>query len=229
MTGVVTVESLDFTGSLFRPEGWRFTLKGGLEQFTLRTDFLPGPLIVGTGDLEMTPEKLALINAESTLLDASGRVSGALWGYLKGPVRADCTLDGNIGPKAAKWMYERAPVPAEYRIRPPVQVSGAHLIMAIDRELGFFRRCWLCFMGRRFPIQLAATPGGMEISKLVLTGENSRASLSLTLKQGDLKFSYAGRVTGTALDQLLLDNRILKGMIDGDFTVRTVSRSAPAV
>ena len=76
---------------------------------------------------------------------------------------------------------------------------------------------------------MAAAPDGLDISNLSLTGEDSRASLSLTLKPGEMKFSYAGHVSSKALDQLLVDNRILKGMIDGDFTCRTVSRQPPAV
>ena len=223
MTGVVTVDGLDFTGPLLRPERWRFTLKGGLEHFTLWADFLPGPLTVAKGGLEMTPEKLALVKAESTLLDASGRVSGALWGYLKGPAKADCTLDGNIGPEAAEWIYGRTAIPAEYRIRPPVRVSGAHVNWQSAGKWGFSGKLAVLH-GPQVSLQLAATPDGLDISNLALTGEDSRASLSLTLKPGEMKFSYAGHVSSKALDQLLVDNRILKGMIDGDFTCRTVSR-----
>ena len=223
MTGVVVVDGLDFTGPLLRPEQWRFALKGGLEHFTLWADFLPGPLLAAKGGLEVTPEKLALVKAESTLLDASGRVSGALWGYLKGPEKADCTVDGNIGPEAAEWIYGRTAIPAEYRIRPPVQVSGAHVNWQSAGKWGFSGKLAV-LRGPQISVQLAAAPDGLDISNLSLTGEDSRASLSLTLKPGEMKFSYAGHLSSKALDQLLVDNRILKGMIDGDFTCHTVSR-----
>ena len=139
MTGMVTVDGLDFTGPLLRPERWRFILKGGLEHFTLWADFLPGLLTVAKGGLEMTPEKLALVKAESTLLDASGRVSGALWGYLQGVGKADVTLDGSIGPEAAEWIYGRTAIPAEYRIRSPGPGVRSPCELAIGREMGFFR------------------------------------------------------------------------------------------
>ena len=116
-------------GPLSKPESWRFDATGEVRDVSVNTSLFKDPVRVARGKFNVTPQKLSFTDVQAQLLDASLNVSGALTGFLGGPLKTDVTLGGKVGAEATRWISKVAKLPADPAIRPPFSISQAHLTL----------------------------------------------------------------------------------------------------
>ena len=214
--GTVVLNSLELKGPLFRPKKWRFRMTGELENLVLDSTLFPGLIGVTKGKFEAIPERLSFRDSQTSILDASLRVSGILGGYLEGLHKLDLALQGRMGSEATQWVSNLIRLPPELRLRSPLSISKGHLIWDKNAKTLFSGNLALKD-GPEVSIDIHLNPEELMINNLLIKDEESRASLALNLKKKEFDLNFMGNLNKKTLDQLLAKNQFLAGWIKGDF------------
>ena len=72
---------------------------------------LPGALEVKSGGFRIDEEAIRVTGLEARTGDAALRVSGVLDGLRRGPLKVEAVVDGETGPEAVRWIWEKASLP----------------------------------------------------------------------------------------------------------------------
>jgi hypothetical protein len=170
---------------------------------------------VKQGKLEADESALNVTDAEVNLLDALFQMSGKFKSSPEG-LTSDLTLSGQIGSEAADWLSDFINLPSEVRVRPPLSVSKAHLVLEEDHKVSFkgnfsFQR------GAEVFIDLLRGPDKFAINNLHIQDNESDAMLELNLGKKVFDFKCAGNVIGPTLDKIFKREIGVGSWIKGDF------------
>ena len=225
LKGLVTLNTLDFKGPLFRPKAWRFKTECAIKDFTLSSTLLPGQLTLTEGRVEAGPQKLILKNARMGILDANLDLSAAAKGYMDGLNRLEATFEGNMGIEAIRSISELINLPEDIRAISPVAVSKADLLW--DKKTGTsFKGNLSTPKGLDISLNVLKTPGMLKIDNLTIKDDKSDASFDCNIQEDAVSIRFAGNLDRTSLDSLLAKNRLLNGWIKGNLWARIIPGSA---
>jgi hypothetical protein len=213
--GRFELSELNLKGPLLNPEDWHFTAKGGLKSLVFDTSLSHGPVTLKQGKLEADDIMLNVTDAEINLLDALFQVSGKLKYYSEG-LMSDLMLSGQIGPEAAKWLSEFINLPSVLRIRAPLFVSQAHLVLEEDNKASFRGNFSLQRRVEVF-LDLFRGPDKFSINNLHIQDNESDAALEFNLGKKAFDFKFAGDLTGPTLDKIFTREIVVSRWIRGDF------------
>jgi hypothetical protein len=213
--GRLELSDLNLKGPLLNTDDWHFTAKGILENLVFDTSLSHGPVTVKQGNLEADERMLTVTDAEINMLDALFQMSGKFKYYPEG-ITSDLTLGGQFGPDAAEWLSDFINLPSEVRVRPPLSVSKAHLVLEEDRKASFtgnfsFQR------GAKVFLDLLRGPDEFAIKNLHIQDNESDASLEFNLGRKVFDFKFAGDLTGSTLDKIFKREIVVGSWIKGDF------------
>ncbi|MBW2204346.1 MAG: AsmA-like C-terminal domain-containing protein, partial [Deltaproteobacteria bacterium] len=225
LKGLITLNTLDFKGPLFRPKAWRFKTECAIKDFTLSSTLLPGQLTLTEGRIEAGPQKLILKNARMDILDANLDLSAAAKGYMDGLNRLEATFEGNMGIEAIRSISELINLPEDIRAISPVTVSKADLLW--DKKTGTsFKGNLSTPKGLDISLNVLKTPGMLKIDNLTIKDDKSDASFDCNIQEDAVSIRFAGNLDKTSLDSLLAKNRLLNGWIKGNLWARIIPGSA---
>jgi len=225
LKGLVTLNTLDFKGPLFRPKAWRFKTECAIKDFTLSSTLLPGQLTLTEGRIEAGPQKLILKNARMGILDANLDLSAAAKGYMDSLNRLEATFEGNMGIEAIRSISELINLPEDIRAISPVTVSKADLLW--DKKTGTsFKGNLSTPKGLDISLNVLKTPGMLKIDNLTIKDDKSDASFDCNIQEDAVSIRFAGNLDKTSLDSLLTKNRLLNGWIKGNLWARIIPGSA---
>lgn len=225
LKGLVTLNRLDFKGTLPRPKTWQFKSEGAIKDFTLSSTQLPGPLTVAEGKVEADPQRLIFKNASMGILDANLEVSGEAKGYMEGLNRMEATFEGNMGIEAIRSTSEYIDLPEDLKTISPLAISKAHLLWEKGTKTSFKGNL---FAAKRAEISLGVlkTPGALKIDNLTIKDDKTDASFDCNIQEDAVSIRFTGNLHKTTLDSLLAKNRILNGWIKGNLWARIIPGSA---
>ncbi len=219
--GTLWIDSLTFKGLLSRPDDWNFLAQGRVEELISRSDLLPDTLRVKSGTIVATPQSLQAANCTATGLDASLTASGKFTGYMGDLQAADFTFQGKIGPQAGEWISDLIHLPRDLRLRAPVSTSRTRLIWAKGAPTSL-SSVFGVSGGPEVAMDLSLGAQELSINPLVITDQESNASLAVSLKEGEFAFGFKGNLAGGTLDRLFAGNQLFGGSMTGDLTTRLI-------
>ena len=217
MKGTLQVTSLTFQGPVSHPKTWRFRLKGGLKDFSMDFSLFPDTLRVKKGRLTMTPGAIAFQGCSTRLLDATPVVTGNVKGYLQGVESLELNLDGEMGPRAARWVYDFIHLAREYRVKAPLTLNGVHVFWERKGRTDFSGKVQVGRVTANIDLEMLGDL--LLIRDLKLVGMGSTADIGLTFQGRSLSVNFKGRIDKALLDAFLEKNTILKGEARGDFAL----------
>jgi hypothetical protein len=218
--GTVVLSALNLEGPLLKPQNWFVDMSGEVEQVTIEKSPLGVPLELTGGSFRSvkgtTQQELSLENVMVSTLDSSFKVSGVITDFLDDAKNVDINFQGEVGPRANRWLGDRIDLPPDLRLNAPVSVLEARLVWQKQAETAFTGKIDIR-QGPRLSLAIVHNPEELRIKQLHIEDAESRASLGLILKDKELTLSFTGLVTGSTLESLLQKEAILQGKIDGDF------------
>ena len=225
LKGHVTLDTLDFKGTLLEPKTWQFKSKGSIKDFTLSSTKLPGPVTLTEGKLEADPRKLIIKDARVGILDARLDVSAAAKGSMEGLTRLEATFEGHMGMKAIRSIPELINLPEGIRAISPLSISKAHLVW--DKGVGTsFKGNLTASKGLDISLNVLKTPGILKIDDLTIRDDKSDASFGCNIQEDAVSIRFSGKLDKTSLDSFLAKNRLLNGWIKGNLWARIIPGSA---
>lgn len=216
--GRIEVARLTLTGPLLQPATWQFETSGTMQDLAVQWTSFPDTLMISNGKFRGVPDKLVLTDTRGRLLDAAFKATAELDEFRKGLLAADLKIGGQLGAKTIKWIAGLSNLPAAFYFRPPLVVADGHLIWERDVKT--------TFMGVVTPNngpkvtidQTWQKEDYLSINKLLIQDAESNALISADLKPEALELTFSGKLTKNTVDQLLQNNDMLWGWINGDFT-----------
>ncbi|HQR46283.1 MAG TPA: AsmA-like C-terminal domain-containing protein, partial [Thermoanaerobaculia bacterium] len=216
LEGRISLSVARLSGPVARPGMWDYEASGSLRDLDLDAAFLPAPLAVKSGEFRIDPETIRATGLAATTMDADLAVSGSFGGFRGGAWRLDATANGEMGPEAVRWTWERASLPADFRPAAPLALKGVRVGLARTGALslagGFAIR-----EGPAVMLDLVADADGTDVRRLAIVDGPSDATISLGLRKREFAAGFSGRLSAETLEALLARKRQRHGRLEGDF------------
>ena len=209
--GRVSVHSLDVEGPLMNPVAWQYQADLEVEDFSLNAAFLPSPVSISTARVKAQTGRVDFRDAKINILDTNLSMTGKLEGPLIALGKFDTTLSGSLGTKAIQYLYETFGLPGDFMVQTPLTVHSGHAIwekgagMSFDGSLFFSN-------GPNVTLNVFYGPENLNIRKLMVTDETSKASLGLLVREDLVNIAFAGILQKAALDGLFAKKSIFEGL-----------------
>jgi hypothetical protein len=213
--GTAAISVRDLSGPLEKPDKWRFEAEGTLKGVLGESSLLPGRVKVSRGSFRADRDSIFLEGMRVKFLDAEGVVDGRLDGYRAGLRAMEWRMSGNVGPEVNRWASQQIDVPPEFRLRAPYGISGAVCKWEKGND-ALLQGTLVSPRGPRVAVDLVLKPETVVVNELSIEDGQSKASVGLKKMEDVLFVAFQGSLEKATLDELLLDNEILAGRIEGD-------------
>ena len=215
--GSLQVRSLTLQGPINHPLKWLFAVKAEARSAVVAYGESSERFELKSGSLNVNQNRLELSQAQTAFFDGSLEGGIALEGYLADITQATASAQGKLGQACLQKMFHAFSIPVSLMPRAPLAISGARVDWNRDGATAFTAD-FSCAGDARVGLALKASKKEFEISRLAITGGESRCQARLGISNNIFDISYAGNLTKATLDRILADNRFLQGWIKGDFT-----------
>jgi hypothetical protein len=146
-------------------------------------------------------------------------VNGRLDGYREGLQAMEWRLDGTVGPETDRWIFEQFELPGEFRLHTPYRISEALCVWKRPSDV-VLKGTVVSPRGPRVSADLLLKPETVIVNDLTVRGEKSMASAGLRETKGAFHMTFRGRLEEKTLDELLVNNTILDGEVEGNLETR---------
>ncbi len=213
--GTIRFSAAGLNGPLLDPARWDFDAAGDLQSVTFQSEKLPAPLAVSRLSFEASPETFQAKDFSADFMDASLAGSATIKGAPAAVKEARFSLGGKVGPEADRWLLKRFKAPEELALRVHrvsnlavhwKRKAGLDLSGGIDLDAGI-----------HLSASAAIAPDRLDIKRLSIQDDVSKAEISFQKTASAAAFSYEGRLSRKTVDRLVKDNRFLKGSVMGGF------------
>jgi AsmA-like protein len=214
--GTLAVESLTADGPLFEPDKWRFEVAGTLADTELDAPLLPG-LTTVTGRVLATNQTFTLSDAKLAFLDSTLAGTLSVKGYLGDVTNASASATGTVGPVGAEYFLRGLSDTPAIRPRRPLTISQG-LLSWTAGTLGL-SGSFAQANGPTVILDLQRDPGGVNVRKLEIRGNQSQAALHGDVRRDDVTVSFSGALTRRTLAALLAHSAWAPASVTGDMFV----------
>lgn len=226
LTGTVELSALSLKGPVLKPKSWKFRVAGEVKDLAVETTLLPTPVTVIRGGFEASPEKISVTDVLTDILGSSLNVSGLVEGYQKGVDKTEMAFSGTMKPETVEWVSGLIHLPRELYLRSPVSIPHANLTWQ-EGSGATFSGNLAVDNGPKISIDIIQNSEALTVKELLIQDQESNASITFSLKEGEIGFGFAGELHKATLDLCLVENECLEGWIKGDLQGR-VSIDQPA-
>jgi hypothetical protein len=216
LRGSIGLSVSGLSGPISRPVDWQYQATGSLKDLVLDASLLPETLEVKSGGFRIDGKTIRVTGLEARTGDAALRVSGVLDGLRRGPRKLEAVVDGETGPEAVRWIWEKASLPVEFLPAAPIGLREVRVGLAGAETLTLAGNFTLP-NGSRVTLDVIKDGGGTDVRRLAIADSLSDASISLGLRKTELEVGFTGRLAAPTLEELLGRNSGRHGRIEGDF------------
>ena len=215
LAGTVRLSGISLNGPLRKPDAWQASLTGTVENATLGTRLLPGPLAIARGTFSLTPSSVVLTDVHTLVQDASFTVSGSLAGFPKDIISADLVLDGSAGPESVQRIFTTLALPQKFLLNTPLSFANVHLAWQRAAGASLVGKASVAG-GPAVDFDLHQGPGTLVIRKAAVKDQGSDASLSLQYRKSGVDLSFRGTLAQSTLNKLFARLPAGDGTMRGD-------------
>lgn len=217
--GYLDVDSVSISGSWRSLRELQVHARGALEDAQLKWTFIPTLLSIKSGRFDALPGALNLENMQVSFWDASCIVSGALQGNADKFERADIQIQGTVGQQSKNWFSGILHIPPNLRVRAPLTLFRSRFIREKDLSISYTADMGVKD-GPDLSVDVQWSEGSLAFKSLQLKDNDSNATSSLVMKNGEIDIHFNGALSKGSVERLLQENHYLKGSIRGNFQWR---------
>ncbi len=218
--GRVSIDSLTMKGPLMNPAAWQYQTDLEVRDLSLNAAFLPGPVSASKARVKADAGGVRF-TAEINILDAALDMTGKLEGPVTDLKKFETTLSGTLGGKAIQYLYEAMDLPEDFLVRAPLTIRSGRTLWEKGAGISFDGNL-LFPNGPSVSMDVFYGPARLNIRKLMVEDETSRASLGLMVHEGLVDIAFSGNLQKSALDGLFVKNQFLEGWVQGEITARVL-------
>jgi hypothetical protein len=148
-------------------------------------------------------------------------VSAKLNGYMKDLQAADLTFRGEIGPQASVWASDLIRLPSDLRVRAPLTTQETRLSWSKKAPTNL-SSAFSVNAGPEVTINVDQGSGELAINQLSIRDQESDATLSITIREGEFGFGFRGNLNAGTMARLFARNHLFGGSLAGDLSARVI-------
>ena len=169
------------------------------------------------GVVEVSEKSVSAQGIKVSALDAALEVSGGTGDYRKGVDNIRASASGTLGVDALKWIYAKAGLRKELRLRGALMVSGA--IFEWRANTGVAARGSVTTAGGpNVGFALRTTPKRVEVENVTVRDEVSDASFGGSVEGTRFHARFKGQLAAASIAHLLPELPLSGGALRGDFS-----------
>jgi hypothetical protein len=177
---------------------------------------LPWPIRVQRGTFFYDGNRVGVTGLEARTGDAALRVSGVLGGLRQGPRKVEAAVDGETGPEAVRWIWEKASLPVEFLPPAPIALQEVRVGLA-GAETLTLAGSFALRNGPRVTLDVIKDSERTDFRRLAIADALSDASISLGLSKTEFEVRFTGGLASETIEKLLPRKNRGNGRIEGDF------------
>jgi len=205
-TGLADLSVKNIRGPLMEPSRLQYELLGSLENVTLTTTRLPGPLKIESCDVNILPDRITFENLQANLLDSSLTSAGVLQNLINGTTNAEIIVtDAEIGAEVNAWLIKQAELPKVYQFKTPLLISRAQTKWTRD-ELLDLQGDFSINSGPVFSIDFLLHPDELVLRNLAIMNGEDKAVLRLNLQKKKVGAEFKGSLAQSTINRIMLHN-----------------------
>ena len=223
--GQIFHRTLHVKGPLEKPSAWQYETDFDMRNVSLEAPFMPGTLAVSQAQVSANTEGTRFNNAIIHILDAELNMSGKLGGRPTDLKKFETTLSGTLGSQGMQYLYETFEMPEDFLLQTPMTIDSGRALW--EKETGVSFDGKLVFPeGVAVSLDVSYGPGKLNIRKLVVEDDTTRATLGLLAHEELVDMDFSGKLQKSTLDGLFAKNQVLDGWIEGDISARILPQQS---
>ena len=203
VSGSVSIDVRRLAGPLARLGEASLAASGTFEEVLLEPSSLPA-LSITSGRFAVGNDSIRVTDAETRMMDASLRISGALSDYRQSARTIEATAEGEVGAEAIRWGWERASLPSEFRPAAPIAVHGVHFSLRGGSTLSLAGG-FVVANGPHLTLDLAGDGKGTDVRDLTVADGDSIASMAFLRREAAFDVRFEGRFAAATLAKLFAE------------------------
>ena len=203
---------------LNKPDQARFQVSAVPKNISIDAPRYGPRLLLNGGVIEFSEQTVSAKGVKASALDAALAVSGRLDDYRRGINSVLASATGTVGLEAQKWIYARADIPQDLRLRGALNVS--------DSSVGWRRGAGVAARGSvnvvggpviGFSVRDIAKR--IDIDKFTVRDDVSNAMLDASVEGTHVRAHFTGQLAGTSIQRTFAYHPFSIGRLQGDFSV----------
>ncbi|MCP4578655.1 MAG: AsmA-like C-terminal region-containing protein [Deltaproteobacteria bacterium] len=223
--GQTSHHTLRVKGPLEKPTTWQYETDFDMRNVSLEASFMPGRLAISQAQVSANTKRARFNNAVIHILDAELNMSGKLGGPLTDLKMFETTLSGTLGFQGMQYLYETFEMPEDFLLRTPMTIHSGRALWQKNTGVSFDGNL-LFPEGAAVSLDVSYGPAKLNIRKLVVDDDTTRATLALLAHEALVDIDFSGKLQKSTLDGLFAKNLILDGWIEGDISARILPQQS---
>lgn len=223
--GQVSHNTLHVKGPLEKPGAWQYEIDFDMRNVSLEASFMPGTLAISQAHVSANTQRARFNNAVIHILDAELNMSGKLGGPLTDLKMFETTLSGTLGSQGIQYLYETLEMPEDFLLRTPMTIHSGRALWQKNTGVSFDGNL-LFPEGAAVSLDVSHGPAKLNIRKLVVEDDTTRATLGLLAHEALVDIDFSGKLRKSTLDGLFAKNLILDGWIEGNISARILPQQS---
>jgi len=201
---------------LNKPEQTAFQLSATPKGISIDAPRYGPPARLDGGVIQVSEQSVSASGIKATVLDAALTLSGRTDDYRHGIGSVQAGASGTVGLEALQWVYARAGLPNELRLRGALTVSDANVDWR--QAAGVAARGSVNVVGGpAIGFAVRSIPKRLEIETFTVHDDASDATFGGSLEGGHFKAAYKGKLAGSSIEHTFADAPATLGELQGDF------------
>jgi hypothetical protein len=215
LTGIVNLSSINIEGPLFNPALWDSAISGNIEQITIDSRLLPGPLTVSQGNVSLVSNKIMFVDVGASILDSKITCSGTISRDRDEIQEIDLNFTGTTGNEGITWAFSRFALPMELMIHAPISFANSRLIWQKKAGTTFVGKVTVA-NGPELSIDFSRKGTELLLRRGMIKDKDTNAAVYLRKHETTTDVSFSGILAQITLNRIFERGSFNKGNIQGD-------------
>jgi hypothetical protein len=224
VAGAAEIRLERLSGLLAQPAKLDYEAVVTPQKVAVESRLFPAPLRLDGGAVRITPAALKVEGVAVALLDSNAVASATVTDYAR--PRIEASASGELGPQVAAWAAQRADA-ARFEPETPLRFALERLAWGPDKTLQAAATLRVA-KGPEVTLDIASTPGALDLRRLVIKDARSNAALSAHLAGEQVKATFSGALDVGSVSALLKNALPGTGRIAGDLSLAVDRRNPKA-
>jgi hypothetical protein len=203
---------------LNKPDQARFQVSATPKNISIDAPRYGPQVQLNGGIIDVSEQSVSAKGVKASALDAALAVSGRTDDYRRGIDSVLASATGTVGFEAQKWIYARADIPRDLRLRGALTVS--------DFSVGWRRGAGVAARGSVnvaggpvIGFSVRSIPKRLEVEKFTVRDDASDAIVDASVEGTHVRAHFKGRLAGTSIQHTFVEQPFSVGRLQGDFSV----------
>ena len=216
ISGTVALSVAQLEVPLNAPEQMRFRIAATPQTVNVDAPEYGPPVKIDGGVIEVSQQSVNVKGLKASLLDAALEISGRTDDYRKGVDSIQMGAAGTVGLDALAWIYGKAGLPKELRLRAALNVSASSVEWHANGGVAA-RGSVNVVGGPKVGFAVRSLPKRVEIEQVTLRDDASDVTVGGSLEGSHFKIAYKGQLAGSSLEHIFVERVGAVGQLQGDF------------